>query len=61
MERVTFNALMDTLGTYINEATNPRNDGWTHNHYRKWILEIKERIDQLAPKDLKLHGEDKGE
>ena len=43
MERVTFNALMDTLGTYISEATDPRNDGWTHNHYRQWINEIKSR------------------
>jgi hypothetical protein len=56
MERVTFNALMDTLGTYIDEATNVRNDGWTHNHYRKWILEIKGRLDKLKPEDLKLHG-----
>tara|TARA_B100000131_G_C17774604_1_gene474749 strand:- start:356 stop:538 length:183 start_codon:yes stop_codon:yes gene_type:complete len=56
MERVTFNALMDTLGTYINEATNPRNDGWTHNHYRKWINEIKARIDSIKPEDLVLHG-----
>ena len=56
MERVTFNALMDTLGTYISEATDPRNDGWTHNHYRQWINEIKSRIDAIKPEDLVLHG-----
>jgi len=55
MERVTFNEIMETLGHYIDGATNPRNDGWTHNHYRKWLTEIKDRIDKAG--DLTLHGE----
>jgi hypothetical protein len=53
MERVTFNDVRETIGTYVNEASNPRNDGWTHNHYRKWLKEIKELINEAA--SLPLH------
>ena len=55
MERVTFNDMMDTLGTYVDEATNPRNDGWTHNHYRKWLKEIQTKIKSAAK--LPIHKE----
>jgi hypothetical protein len=59
MERVTFNDLMDTLGTYIREATDPRNDGWTHNHYRKWIHEISDVIKSAG--EMPLHGKENKE
>tara|TARA_Y100000592_G_C5400998_1_gene283085 strand:- start:663 stop:836 length:174 start_codon:yes stop_codon:yes gene_type:complete len=53
MEAVTFNELMMTLKFYIARASDPRLSGWEHNHYRKWLHEIKEVIDDAG--DLPLH------
>tara|TARA_B100000519_G_scaffold119475_1_gene103077 strand:+ start:434 stop:601 length:168 start_codon:yes stop_codon:yes gene_type:complete len=54
MERVTFDDIMETLTFYKDGATNPRNDGWTHNHYRKWLKDIHGFIKEAA--ELPLHG-----
>ena len=59
MEKVNFNDLMETLTYYIDNATNPRNDGWMHNYYRKWLKEIYSKIKTTA--DLPLHAEVKNE
>ena len=55
MEKVTFNDLMETLDYYIDGASNPRNDGWTHNYYRKWLKEVNNKIKDAAK--LPLHDE----
>ena len=57
MEKVTFNDLMETIEYYVDNATNPRNDGWTHNYYRKWIKAIQDKIKKTA--EIPLHKDTK--
>ncbi len=56
MEEVTFNQLMGTLREYVYRATDPRLSGWEHNHYRKWIHEIRDVLTKAG--ELPLHGEE---
>ena len=57
MEAVTFNELMMTLNFYIARASDPRLSGWEHNHYRKWIHDIRKVLDQAG--EWPLHPESK--
>ena len=51
----TFNQVISELHKYKQEAFSEHNDGWNQNHYRKWLLEVKEFIDECGK--IELHGE----
>lgn len=43
---ITMNQIECEIRRYLLEANSGHNDGWTQEHYRKYLIEIKDLIER---------------